>query len=767
MLARRRSLWKIPRTFSAMSIITTRFDILNRVAVGSGGLIYHALEKSSGTPVALKWLIEGDGIESPLDVAALLRVTPRLQMLTGSHVAQLLDVATDEEGTILVYHFGDGPTLLDVPLHRRMEIAEVIEIAAQLLTALSCGERNKWPHGDVKGSNVIVTPGEGGRPFVLLTDWGLSAFRSEPAQNSLPFMSPERLAGGEATLQGDFFSLGTVLFFALTARPLVSGYTAAEALAQWPAARPGDLKTLRPDVPARLHDWICRLLELRPEKRPQTIAEARAGMAGLKVPPPQAVPQVLHSRPVFVAPSGMSGIFAPVKMTAPPAARVQPPVRPSPAARPRATVAPPAAAALPAPAARRRGALVWAAIALVAFCGIGLWIWMSPAMRSSLGISAEGRTVEGAHGAEKSARVLTPFRSVDVGGVGRAGTTTLDEKTGVWTIAGGGRDIFDKADEFHFANAAMDGDARLIARVAAVEKTNEWAKCGVMFRDSLAPDAMFADVVATPGGRVAFQWREASGAQGKSIEVPSAPPPVWVKIERTGDRFAGFFHHDGKPWTPIGEPVTIAMGSVVGAGLAVTAHNAMLQSRASVTNFSLLPGGWHAEDIGAPKVPGGSLYEQATHTWTLRAGGADIWLASDQFHFVSRAAKVDETLTTRVVSIKRTDAYTKAGLMFREGASAKAPNVAVVATPDGGVFMQWREKAGGESQQMTGEKIAPPVWLRLTRKGDTFSGAFSADGAVWKEFSAPRTVPMSGAVVAGMCATAHEPAALTTAVFAE
>jgi regulation of enolase protein 1 (concanavalin A-like superfamily) len=193
----------------------------------------------------------------------------------------------------------------------------------------------------------------------------------------------------------------------------------------------------------------------------------------------------------------------------------------------------------------------------------------------------------------------------------------------------------------------------------------------------------------------------------------------------------------------------------------------MLQTRCAVTNFSMLPAGWHAEDIGAPAVPGGSTFEQATRTWTLRGGGADIWLGSDQFHYVSRAATADDTLTMRVVSIKRADTYTKAGLMFRENNTPKAPNVAVVATPEAGVFIQWREKAGGVSQQEAGAKIAPPVWVRLARKGATFTASFSADGKAWKDIGDPRSVPMKGAVRAGMCATAHEAKALTTAVLAE
>src|SRR5438874_7453772 len=51
------------------------------------------------------------------------------------------------------------------------------------------------------------------------------------------------------------------------------------------------------------------------------------------------------------------------------------------------------------------------------------------------------------------------------------------------------RSLHDALPIFHYAYRPLDGDGEVVARVNAVENTNEHAKAGVMIRDSLEPDA--------------------------------------------------------------------------------------------------------------------------------------------------------------------------------------------------------------------------------------------------------------------------------------
>jgi hypothetical protein len=174
----------------------------------------------------------------------------------------------------------------------------------------------------------------------------------------------------------------------------------------------------------------------------------------------------------------------------------------------------------------------------------------------------------------------------DVGATGLPGSAVFDPSTGTWTVAGGGSDIWGTADQFHLAAHPLTGDASLLARMTGVQSTDVWAKAGVMLRDSTAANAPFADVVVTPGQGVNFQWRSAAGGNPGGVAVAGITTPVWVKLTRTSNTFAGFYSVDGVTWTQIGSSQTLAISPTALAGLAVTAHNNGLLNTATFTMTS-------------------------------------------------------------------------------------------------------------------------------------------------------------------------------------
>lgn len=176
------------------------------------------------------------------------------------------------------------------------------------------------------------------------------------------------------------------------------------------------------------------------------------------------------------------------------------------------------------------------------------------------------------------------WRAQDVGPVLFAGSVSY--AGGTFTVNGSGIDIWDTADEFHFAYQAVSGDAEIVARVTAVQDTDPWAKAGVMIRESLAPGARNTFMLLTPNNGVVFQRREnpdaSTGLAGGSY--PTAP--VWVRLVRTGNTFLGYWSLDGSAWTLSGS-ATIAMPAGVYAGLAVTSHDADELCRATFDNVRI------------------------------------------------------------------------------------------------------------------------------------------------------------------------------------
>jgi hypothetical protein len=170
----------------------------------------------------------------------------------------------------------------------------------------------------------------------------------------------------------------------------------------------------------------------------------------------------------------------------------------------------------------------------------------------------------------------------DIPAQGTTNTTFQVEGTATFscnrfTIVGGGHDIWDPSDGFHFVyQPVQTGNAMITARVVSIQNTSDWAKAGVMIRETLDADSPHAIMVITPGQGAAFQFRPAKGAASVNVSFGThVSAPFWVRLTRavSGNsfQFTGFVSRDGINWTVVGS-ATIAMAASALAGMPVTAH---------------------------------------------------------------------------------------------------------------------------------------------------------------------------------------------------
>lgn len=380
--------------------------------------------------------------------------------------------------------------------------------------------------------------------------------------------------------------------------------------------------------------------------------------------------------------------------------------------------------------------------------------------------NAGGTSLSGVVAAVTPAPFLPPgWTDADVGGPLKPGFASQDAASGNWIIAGGGSDIWNNADQFHFASGNFTGDGTLTARVTNTQNTDTWSKAGVMFRSDTSAASAFVDVVGTYGQGVSFQWRPTAGGTPDSVTVAGVRTPVWVRLTRSGNNFSGYYSTNGTTWTQIGSTITINLGATARAGLAVTAHNNLALNTGNFTNVSLLPTALTDADVGAPALPGGVVLSPDRGTWALSGAGSDIWNTADQFHFASQSLAGDGTLTARVASLTNTDPWAKAGVMFRDSTAAGSVFADVLVTPGNGVAFQWRGSTGGQPNDVHVPGLTAPLWVQLVRQGNDFSGYYSSDGVNWVQVGTTQTIPMNATALAGLAVTSHNTAAVATAVF--
>jgi len=196
---------------------------------------------------------------------------------------------------------------------------------------------------------------------------------------------------------------------------------------------------------------------------------------------------------------------------------------------------------------------------------------------------------------------------------------------GTYTMTASGADIWNEADEFHYAYKTLSGPGTIIAKVESIENTNEWAKAGVMIRETLDAGSKFAALYitptnpdGTPTNGCRFQGRpETDGSAESDTPVATAEQmaitaPYWVKLERdAASNFRASYSSNGVTWQSMVWRQSISMGSNVYVGLALTSHDAALTCEAKFSNVSVtgtVGQQWMNQDVGIPSNAAEPMY---------------------------------------------------------------------------------------------------------------------------------------------------------------
>ncbi|MDX9755512.1 MAG: hypothetical protein RBU29_16230 [bacterium] len=177
--------------------------------------------------------------------------------------------------------------------------------------------------------------------------------------------------------------------------------------------------------------------------------------------------------------------------------------------------------------------------------------------------------------------------SGDIGAVKIPGEAAYDTRTRTYTLTASGENMWGTADAFHYLWKKMDSDILLTADVHFVgEGKNSHRKACLVFRQSLAADAVYADVALHGDGLTSLQYRATPGGITEEIVFP-ATGFTTLSLHKKGDRVMLYVAHEGEEFRKAGE-VEMPFSGPIYAGLAVCAHEADLTETALFTNVHLL-----------------------------------------------------------------------------------------------------------------------------------------------------------------------------------
>ena len=205
--------------------------------------------------VAIKMLEAPIGGEST-HTERFRREARAVAQLQHPHIVTVLDSGEHDGMPFIVLEYVDGETLKErIRRVGRLTVTEAVAFAIEVARALDAAHAHGIVHRDVKPQNILLDP-EGG---AKLTDFGIARFGQEVALTqgghvlgTTDYVAPEQALGQGVTGQSDIYSLGVVLFEALTGSvPFTADSHIAVATMHVRDEIP-DVQSRRPEVSAAL-----------------------------------------------------------------------------------------------------------------------------------------------------------------------------------------------------------------------------------------------------------------------------------------------------------------------------------------------------------------------------------------------------------------------------------------------------------------------------------------------------------------------------------
>ncbi len=279
--------------------LADRYRIERELGRGGMATVYLADDLKHGRRVAVKVL--HPELAAALGTERFVREITIAANLNHPHILPLFDSGrTDGRADGLtdsylyyVMPFIDGETVRQ-KLERatRLEVSEVVKIAAGVADALDYAHRQGVVHRDIKPENILLHEG---RPIVA--DFGIARAVAAAGSERLTetglavgtpdYMSPEQ-ALGDRNLDGrsDIYALGCVVYEMVAGRRPFEGDTAQAIVAKHVASTAPALRTIDPGIPLYLERAVARALAKEPDSRFKTAADfAEALTSGIVVAP--------------------------------------------------------------------------------------------------------------------------------------------------------------------------------------------------------------------------------------------------------------------------------------------------------------------------------------------------------------------------------------------------------------------------------------------------------------------------------------------------
>ncbi|XZE45582.1 protein kinase domain-containing protein [Pirellulaceae bacterium SH467] len=253
------------------------YEILELIGLGGMGAVYKACQKSLNRIVAIKTL-HAASMATTMERARFAREAEAVAAVDHPSVVKVFEFGECSGTPYFTMEYVLGSTLEAKLVPGPLPARQAAQLVSQLAKAVHFAHQQGVIHRDIKPSNVLLT--ETGE--AKLSDFGLarlsrhndSLTQAGTAIGTPRYMSPEQARGDSECIgvSTDIYSLGAVLFAALTSRPPFLANSNAEILSLVLYSEPVSPSVLVPKVPKELSAICVQCLRKVPNERYQSAA---------------------------------------------------------------------------------------------------------------------------------------------------------------------------------------------------------------------------------------------------------------------------------------------------------------------------------------------------------------------------------------------------------------------------------------------------------------------------------------------------------------
>lgn len=300
-------------------VLPRRYRIMSLLGRGSMSVVYKGTYEPLDQLVAIK-MLKSHLVSDPHQAKRFQQEIKTAGSLSHPNIVGILDFGVTDQGVpYLIMEYLEGKSIADLlEENERISVNRVIRLFTQAADAIGYAHSQGVIHRDIKPSNMIVVNTEDETDVLKIVDFGIAKIQnSASAQANKPggqeltatgevlgtplYMSPEQAQGRDLDGRSDIYSLGCVMYHALTGKPPFVGDTAIDTMRQQITATATPIEIVRPDLyfPERLQQILTKALAKDPRMRYQRMEHLKADLESCtrKDPPPSSSRVSLYQQP--------------------------------------------------------------------------------------------------------------------------------------------------------------------------------------------------------------------------------------------------------------------------------------------------------------------------------------------------------------------------------------------------------------------------------------------------------------------------------------